>query len=115
MFGFNAAQMRRIMKDMSVQEIEAKRAIIETSDGKITIENPKVTSMQIQGQKTYTILVLGKELFEKNSGKAEGSEVSEEDIALVQEKTGASKQEAIEALRKSNNDLALAIKILKEK
>lgn len=108
MFGFNPAQMKRLMKELAVKDIDAKRVIIETSDGKIIIENPKVTSMELQGQKTYTIL--GTETIEKAASKSP----SEEDIALVQSKTGKSRAEVEHALQKANNDLALAIKILQE-
>ncbi|MEM4663116.1 MAG: nascent polypeptide-associated complex protein [Candidatus Diapherotrites archaeon] len=111
MFGMSPAQMRRLMKDISMQEIEASKVIIESKDKRIVIENPKITAMQIQGQKTYT--VLGKERIEEISKGS--SEPSEEDIELVKEKTGKSREEVIKALKDSQNDLALAIKKLQEK
>ena len=109
MFGLNPLQMRKLMKELKTQNVDAKRVIIETSEGKIVIEEPQVTTIEFQGQKTYT--VLGNEKVVKDK---EASEVTEEDIALVQEKTGKSYEEAKEALKKANNDIALAIKMLKE-
>ncbi|MCX8189812.1 MAG: nascent polypeptide-associated complex protein [Candidatus Diapherotrites archaeon] len=111
MLGMSPSQMRRLMKDISMQELNAKRVIIEMDGKKIVIENPKITSMQIQGQKTYT--VLGKERVEEETGMS--TEIAEEDISLVQQKTGKSRDEAIRALKEANNDLALAIKKLTEK
>jgi nascent polypeptide-associated complex subunit alpha len=97
------------MKELKTENIDAKRVIIETTTGKIIIEEPKVTTIEFQGQKTYTIL--GNEKVVKGE---EASEANEEDIALVQEKTGKSYEEAKEALEKANNDIALAIKMLTE-
>jgi len=109
MFGLNPLQMRKLMKELKTEKIDAKRVIIETSEGKIVIEEPQVTTIEFQGQKTYT--VLGNEKVVKGE---EASEVNEEDVALVQEKTGKSYEEAKEALKKANNDIALAIKMLTE-
>ncbi|MEM4598693.1 MAG: nascent polypeptide-associated complex protein [Candidatus Diapherotrites archaeon] len=111
MLGMSPSQMRRLMKDISMQELNAKKVIIELDGKRIVIENPKITAMQIQGQKTYT--VLGKERIEEE--KQVDSSIAEEDILLVQQKTGKSRDEAVKALKEANNDLALAIKKLQEK
>ncbi len=110
MFGMNPMQMRKLMKQLNIksEEIDAKRVVIELSDGRLIIENPKVTAIQMQGQRTYTIL--GEERMEK----ASEASISEEDIRLVQEKTGKSFEEAKKALEQANGDIALAIKSLSE-
>lgn len=110
MLGMNPIQMRKLMKQLNIksEDIEAKRVVIELSDGKLIIENPKVTAIEMQGQRTYTIL--GEERIEKQ-GKVK---ISEEDVKLVQEKTGRSPEEAKNALEKANGDIASAIKSLTE-
>ncbi len=110
MFGMNPMQMRKLMKQLNIksEEIDAKRVVIELSDGRLIIENPKVTAIEMQGQRTYTIL--GEERMEK----ASEASISEEDIRLVQEKTGKSFEEAKKALEQANGDIALAIKSLSE-
>ena len=110
MFGMNPMQMRKLMKQLNIksEEIDAKRVVMELSDGRLIIENPKVTAIEMQGQRTYTIL--GEERMEK----ASEASISEEDIRLVQEKTGKSFEEAKKALEQSKGDIALAIKSLSE-
>ena len=110
MFGMNPMQMRKLMKQLNIksEEIDAKRVVMELSDGMLIIENPKVTAIEMQGQRTYTIL--GEERMEK----ASEASISEEDIRLVQEKTGKSFEEAKKALEQSKGDIALAIKSLSE-
>ncbi|RLG70284.1 MAG: nascent polypeptide-associated complex protein [Candidatus Iainarchaeum archaeon] len=110
MFGMNPMQMRKLMKQLNIksEEIDAKRVVIELSDSKLIIENPKVTAIEMQGQRTYTIL--GEEKIEK----ASEASISEEDVRLVQEKTGKSFEEVKKALEQSKGDIALAIKSLTE-
>lgn len=106
MFGINPMQMRKLMKQLNIKshDIEAKRVIIELPDGKLIIKNPKVTAIEMQGQKTYTII--GEESIEKQE------EIKEDDIKLIQEKTGKSFEEAKKALEEAKGDIALAIKSL---
>jgi len=101
----NPAQMKRMMRQLGMksQELNAKRVVFELEDGKIVIENPSVTSIEVQGQKTYT--VLGEERRE--------SSIPEEDIKMVAAQSGKSEEEARKALEECNGDLAEAIKKLK--
>jgi len=103
--GMNPAQMKRMMRQLGMksQELNAKRVVFELEDGKIVIENPSVTSIEVQGQKTYT--VLGEERRE--------SSIPEEDIKMVAAQSGKSEEEARKALEECNGDLAEAIKKLK--
>ena len=103
----NPKQMQGMLKQFGIktEEVPAKRVIFEFSDKRIVIEEPTVTAMVVQGQKTFT--VMGKET-EENTG------VLETDIRLVQEQTGASEQNAKSALEETNGDIAEAIVKLKK-
>ena len=99
--GMNPKKMQAMMKQLGIkqEEIDAKRVIIESDSGKIVIENPNVTKVEMQGQETWQI-----------SGDAREEEVgiSEKDIKLVAEKTGKSEEDAKKALEETE-DLAEAI------
>jgi len=100
-------KMQAMMKQMGInqEEIEAQRVIIEGSDKKIVIENPSIQKIKMQGQSSYQI-----------SGEEHEESIlsfSEEDISLVMEKTGKSKDEVLEALDETG-DIAEAIIKLNE-
>ena len=61
--------------------------------------------MEAQGQKTYQII---------GNPEIKDRGVPEEDIKLVMEKTGKSREEAEKALKESNGDIAEAIMKLME-
>lgn len=108
--GMNPKQMQGLMKQFGIKstDLKAKRAIFELEDGKrLVIEGPSITLVDAQGQKIYTVIGEAKE--EKGE---EG--IPEEDIKLVAEKTGASKEKARKALEKANGDIAEAIAELEE-
>jgi nascent polypeptide-associated complex subunit alpha len=94
-------KMKAVMKQMGIsqEEIDASKVIIEkTGGGRIIIENPSVTKIEMQGQESFQI-----------SGEVIESEgISEQDIETIMEKTGCSKKEAEKTL-KETQDLAEAI------
>lgn len=99
--GMDPKQMAKMMKQMGIntKEIPAERVIIEGADEKIIIEEPQIVEINAQGQSSFQI-----------SGKIRKEEkLNEEDISLIMEKTGASREKAIEALKNANGDLAEAI------
>ncbi|MEM0359902.1 MAG: nascent polypeptide-associated complex protein [Candidatus Diapherotrites archaeon] len=110
----NPAQMRRMMKQLGMksEEINAKRVIIELEKGRITIEQPQITSIEMQGHKTYT--VMGNEKREDGVKESEPKEIPEEDIKLVAAQTAVSEEKAKRALEECDGDLAEAIKLLKK-
>ncbi len=108
MFGnINPSQMKGMMKKMGIAqtEINAERVIIECADKRIIIENSSVMKVSMQGQVSYQIS--GDEVEESTQ------KFSEEDVNMVQEKTGKSKKEVIDFLEKNDGDIALAILELK--
>jgi nascent polypeptide-associated complex subunit alpha len=109
-------QMKRMMKRMGIvtEEIgDVTEVIIKTTTKEYVFKDAVVTAVEIQGQKTYQII--GEpEVFEV--GKGEILKISEEDIALVVEQTGASEEDAKKALAECDGKPAEAIlKLLGER
>ncbi len=101
----NPRQMNQMMKRLgiSVKEIEnVKKIIIQTDTKDYIFDDAEVTIMDAQGQKTYQIT--GKpRIVEKKE------EVPEDDIKLVAEQTGKTKEQAKKALKETKGDIAEAI------
>jgi nascent polypeptide-associated complex subunit alpha len=105
--GMNPKQMSQMMRQMGIKtdEIKAVRVVIEKEDGKLIIDNPSVTQIDMQGQKSYQI---------SGTVREEAASPSEDDIKLVMESAGCSKEEAEAALKEANGDIAQAILKLKK-
>lgn len=107
--GMNSSQMAGMMRKMGISqsELRVKRVIFEMEDSKLVINNPNVMRIKMQGQETYQV-----------SGEAEeenGEEnISEDDVEMVINQTGCSKEDAKTALETSEGDIAEAIIKLKE-
>ena len=103
---FNPKQMQQLMRQMNIKQenIEAKRVVIETEDGKIIIENPSVVKLEVKGQSSYQIV--GEERFEEN--------INEDDVKLVMEQTGVDKEKAIKVLKEVEGKVADAIMKIEE-
>ncbi|MFA5020020.1 MAG: nascent polypeptide-associated complex protein [Candidatus Pacearchaeota archaeon] len=108
--GINPAKMKQMMKQMGIsqEEIDALRVIIEKSDGKIIIENPSVVKINMSGNESFQI---SGDISEESGAGEEG--FSDEDIELIINKTGKSKDEVIESLAKTG-DIAETIMELSE-
>jgi len=104
--GMNPKNMGRMMKQLGIknEEIDASRVIIETEGKKLVFEKPQVQLMEMQGQKTYT--VIGEPI--------EESSIPKEDIKMVAEQTNKTEEEAKKALEENNGDIAEAISKLQE-
>ncbi|MCW8813827.1 MAG: nascent polypeptide-associated complex protein [Chlorobium sp.] len=97
--------MNQMMKRLgiNVKDIEnVEKVIIQTNDKEYIFENAEVTIMDAQGQKTYQIT--GNPIINERK-----EEMNDEDIKLIIEQTGKSKEEAIKALEESKGDIAEAI------
>ena len=84
---------------MQMDNIPATEVIIRTNEKDIVIRSPQVSKIKMQGQETFQI---SGEIIETESS-------DEEDIQLIIQKTGVSKEKA-EELLKETGDIALAIK-----
>ena len=105
--GMNPKNMGRMMKQMGIKndELDAEKVEITLSGGdKITFENPQVQVMEVQGQKTYTVM---------GETKKETS-IPEEDIKMVAEQASVSEEDAKKALEENDGDIAQTIMKLKE-
>ena len=107
--GVNPAQMQGMMKKMGIsqEQINASRVIIDTPEGNLVIEEPEVMKIKMQGQTSFQ--VTGEAVLEE----AESETFSEEDVAMVVEKTRKSSEEVREFLEKNGGDIAQAIMELK--
>ena len=105
--GMNAAKMQGMMKKMGISQVQlpVKRVVFEMEDGNLVIDEPSVLKVKMQGQETYQV-----------SGEAVEESIesfSDEDVALVVEKTGKNEDEVRKALGESDGDIAEAIVGLK--
>lgn len=127
--------MRRQMQKQgidNVNEIDAKRVIIQCADKDIVIENPQVMQLTQQGMTVHQVLgdpveqepSSSDESYSEESEEYEeyeeeyeetggSGEIREEDIAIVAAQAGVTKKEAEKALIEAEGDLARAILKLK--
>ncbi len=118
MFGggdMNPRKMKQMMSQMGIDmdqlgmamdEIDAVEAIIRTEDEELYFESPQVSMIEAQGQSTYQIIGTPTT---RDASEGDTEPFTDDDVALVAERAGASEEEAIEALRLNEGDLAAAI------
>jgi len=107
-------EARRMMQRMglsmdAVPDVE--QVIIKTSSKEITVEEPEVAILEMQGQKIFQ--VTGGKISEKVAEHK--LIIPEEDVRLVADQTGKSIDEARKALEECEGDLAKAILLLQSK
>ncbi len=102
----NSKQMQKAMQKMGVEQesIEAEQVIIRLAEGDMVFNNPDVALVNMMGQETYQ--VNGDFDFKERDLSVT---IEEEDIKTVVDQTNSSKEEAIEAIKQANGDLAEAI------
>ena len=110
----NPRETKRAMQRMGMNMDaipDVEEVIIKTSRKEITIEQPEVAILEMQGQKIYQ--VIGGKITEKAPQRqASQPTVSEEDVKLVADQTGKSTEEAKNALEECGGNLAKAILLL---
>jgi nascent polypeptide-associated complex subunit alpha len=97
---------------MNMEELnDINRVILQSDKREIVIENPAVTSINMQGQKMFQITGgnLTEKVLEVESKKAE---FLEEDVLLVAQQAGVTIEKARAILSETNGDLAKAILLL---
>ena len=121
--GMSPKQMARMMKKMGIEQNDlkgVKEVIIRFEDKEWLISNPQVgvikqagsESYQVSGTKTERGITAGTTA-EVVEAPVKEIEIPVEDAALVAGQTGVSIEEATEALRETDGDLAAAILKLK--
>ena len=106
----NTRKAAQMMKKMGIQqqEIDATEVIIKTPEKELVINNPQVSKVNMMGQETFQI-VGG---VEERAVSSE-PEINEEDVKTVMDQAGVSEEEAKEAIKRNDFDLAKAIMELK--
>ena len=107
MGGMDPRKMKMMMKQLGIknEELNVKKVIFELEDKKLIIDDPQVSAIDMQGQKTYTVI---------GNAREEAGELPEEDIKMVAEQTSVSEEEAKKALEENDGDIAEAISKLKK-
>ena len=102
----NPKMMEKAMKQLGIksEEIMATEVVIKTAEKEIIITNPQVTRINMGGQESFQITG---ELSERSASK-----FSEEDVKMVMDQTGVTKEQAEKALEETG-DIAEAILRLK--
>ncbi len=106
MGGMNPKAMAKMMQQMGIksEEIPSSKVTIELKDGsRLVVFEPSVVQIEMHGEKSFQV-----------SGKVqEEADAGEEDIKMVMEQAGVSREEAMNALRETGGDIAEAILKLK--
>lgn len=100
-------QMQRAMKQMGMDTKDIKgvtEVVIKFKNKEILIKSPKVNLMDFMGQKTYQIS--GKITERKIEAELD---IPDDDVELVSNQTGVSKEKALDTLKETEGDLAEAI------
>jgi len=103
--GMNPAKVKQMMKQMGINITEindVEQVIIRTPDKDIVFNDANVSIMNAQGTDTYQVVGTPEEV-------ARELQIPDDDVRLVAEQTGVSEDEAREALKSANGDLAEAI------
>jgi nascent polypeptide-associated complex subunit alpha len=126
--GLDPRKMQQMMEQMGIDvtEIDAEEILIRTPEEELVFENADVQRMDAQGQATYQI-VGEPESRPRGAGSAgqneassadtgdeagEATEIPDTDVEIVAGRTGASEDEAREALAETDGDLAAAVERL---
>ena len=109
----NPKQMKAMMKRMGItqEDIEdVEEVVIKTRSKEIFFKDAAVTSMTVQGQKTFQIVGTPQERARKKEDKPEGEGgIPEDDVKLVMSQTGCTASEARKALEATDGAPAEAI------
>jgi nascent polypeptide-associated complex subunit alpha len=107
-------QMRRMMKQMGLKEIEdVQEVIIRTLEKELVIKEPQVTVMTQAGQKLWQVVGQGAEERPLSGEEEAVAVIPEEDVHLVAQQAGVDVETARAALVDAGGDLAKAILALK--
>lgn len=106
----NPRQMKAMMKRMGISQediTDVEEITIRTRTEEYIFKEALVTVMTVQGQKTFQII--GEPEIRKREAAPIAKHTPDEDVALVMEQTGASREEAEKALDECDGQPAEAI------
>jgi nascent polypeptide-associated complex subunit alpha len=119
--GMDPRKMKALMKQMGIEQEELRgvlEVVIRTKTKDIHFKEPQVTEVRAQGTRTYQISGKPEERPPGAAGPATGTsrerapepaEFPDEDIRLVVDQAGCTREEAIAALRGADGSPAEAI------
>ncbi len=122
--GLNPRKMKQMMSQMGIdlEEVDAEEVIIRTAEEDLVFDDAEVQRMDAQGQQTYQV-VGEPESRPRASGEIEAADdeatstpgddggFSDDDVAIVAQRTGVPEETAREALEETG-DLAAAVQKL---
>jgi nascent polypeptide-associated complex subunit alpha len=97
---------RRMMERMGINMKEipnVQEVVIRTADKEMHIKNASVSEVNAQGNRVFQVAGDVEEV------EVEREAFNEEDVLLIQQQTGASREKAVEALKESDGEVARAI------
>ncbi len=124
MIGANPREIKKLLKRMGLGNIDidelsnVSTVDIRLLDGTtITIRNPQISIIKMPNKVLIYQVQASEANVEKRREAAEAPEggISEDDVSLVVEQTGVSREEAIEALKASGGDIVQAVMSLLKK
>jgi nascent polypeptide-associated complex subunit alpha len=122
--GMNPRKMEQMMQQMGidVEDVDAEEVIIRTDEYDLVFSDAEVTKMDARGQETYQIIGSPEQVESGAAGGADaaaaagdedaGSAIPDDDVEIVAMRTGASEDEARDALEEHDGDLAAAVESL---
>lgn len=114
--GMNPAQMQKMMNQMGIrtQEMPVEKAVFYLKDGTaLEMQMPQVVKMTIQGTETYQVVGHAQPLTTEAS-KPKELEITDDDIKMVMQQSGVTKEQASKTLKETKGDIAEAIMLLKK-
>jgi nascent polypeptide-associated complex subunit alpha len=108
----NPKQMKAMMKRMGINQEdvdEVEEVVIKTKNKEIVFKDAVVTSVTVQGQKTYQIVGTPQERERKREEVEDEGGIPQSDIKLVMDQTGCTASEARKALEETDGAPAEAI------
>ena len=121
--GISPKAMQKALGQIDTDEMDdVVEVIVRTKSEEIVLESPEVTIMNM-GQEIWNIVPQGKTRRPLGSSSEKSSptetkapeqvEIKDNDVELIVNTAGVSKEEAIEAIKNSGGDIAKAIMSLK--
>lgn len=100
--------LKNMMTKMGIKstEINAVSVVIHCPDRDIIVGSPQVTQIEMNGSTSFQV---AGSVTERASQPEQPVEISDEDVRLVMEKTGASEEAARKAIGDAKGDIAAAI------
>jgi len=99
-------QARRMMERMGINQTEVpdvEEVVIKTSTKEIHVKNGSVSEVNFQGNRIFQVMGEVEEI------EREKKKFNEEDVVLVQQQAGVSREKALAALEESDGEVARAI------